>query len=119
MSRELTGDERSLLLFFEDCAVNKSGGVGGAHMNEDDIAIAKRWAKEGFIKFGRLKMRVIDKLTGIGKSTHYVVLSNEAWAFAATERKARAIRLLKSKNFIPAFLREEGVVGVLPSGESK
>jgi hypothetical protein len=86
-------DERSLLLFFESCAVDRAGRVGSLHMNAEDFAIAERWHAAGFVEFGRLTSRHIRPPSG-GRAalTHWCHLSDAAWAEAAAERRARAGR---------------------------
>lgn len=84
---EMTKDERSLLLFLETRAVDHAGKVQTAHMNADDFKIAASWDKTGFIKFGRVAFEDVNKF-----GSHWCSLSEEAWALAASERKARAGR---------------------------
>jgi hypothetical protein len=88
---EMTKEEKSLLLFLETQAVDYWGKVDIRHMNEDDMNIAERWNKEGFVKFGRICYKDI-KPAGVKVSTHWVNLSDKAWRAAGDERKARAIR---------------------------
>lgn len=88
---EMTKEEKSLLLFLETQAVDHWGQVDIVHMNQDDINIAERWNKEGFVKFGRIQFKDI-KPAGGRNSTHWVNLSDKAWEKVADERKARAIR---------------------------
>ena len=79
--------EKSLLLFFEECAVNHSGKVTCEQMNDADYAIAKRWNQADFISFGRVVAKDCDKY-----GTNWCKLSPEAWAIVSVERKARAER---------------------------
>ena len=90
----MTKDERSLLLFFETCAVDYGGKIDARHMNDEDFNIAKQWNTEGFIEFGRIRFHDI-----VGKQTHWVTLSIDAWVLAHTERKARAERLIAKQTF--------------------
>ena len=90
----MTKDERSLLLFFEDRAVDHSGRVQTAHMNADDMALAKRWDGEGFVCFGRIAS---EHLSDSG--THWCHLSDEAWSLASAARKARAARQWEARRW--------------------
>ena len=91
----MTKDERSLLLFLETRAVDYGGRVLTVHMNSDDVDIAKRWTKDGFLSFGRRKMEDIegDVSTPSHRATHLVELSDDAWAIAHEERRARNVRM--------------------------
>ena len=81
----LTKDERSLLLFLESRATDQGGRVKTAHMNAADMTIAEGWHREGFVGFGRIASEDLSEF-----GTHWCSLSDEAWALAAAERKARA-----------------------------
>lgn len=84
----------SLLLYLETCAVDKAGAVSQQRMNREDFDLAEAWDEIGFIKFGRINSRhlTVDR-------THWVELSDLAWAVAAVERKARAIRMLENRKW--------------------
>jgi len=84
---EMRRDERSLLLFFESCAVDLNGRVDAKRMNEKDFSIAKDWDFNGFICFGRI---VIDDHNSQGGN--WVELSEDAWSMAHQERRARHAR---------------------------
>lgn len=99
----LSRDERSLLLFLETRAVDYCGRVNGVHMNAADFAIAKRWAAEKFIAFGRVIAKCITS-----DGAHWVELSDEAWALAHAERKARAVRLWLERGFITTAEKRAG-----------
>lgn len=90
----MSKDERSLLLFFETCAVDYGGKIDVRHMNKEDMDIAKKWNKEGFVKFGRIKFHDI-----IGKHTHWCEFSEEAWKLAHQERRARCCRIMSHNTF--------------------
>lgn len=79
----MSKDERSLLVFLETELVNHGGKVDARHMNADDMAIARQWCSEGFIKFGRIKLHGITD-----NRTHWVEFSDEAWELAHAERRA-------------------------------
>lgn len=85
----MTSDERSLLLYLETRAVDHGGIVDTIHMNKEDMDIAKKWDKEGFVKFGRIKFHSI---TSAG--TYWCELSDEAWQLAHAERKAKCARIM-------------------------
>ena len=87
----MTSDERSLLLFFEYCAVDQWGKVDARHMNKEDFAIAEGWDKEGFVKFGRIKFHSIFPESN---QNHWTELSEEAWTLAHAERKAKYLRVI-------------------------
>jgi len=89
----MTSDERNLLLYLEVRAVDQGGLVDTKHMNKEDMEIAEKWDKEGFVKFGRIKFH------SIAESSHWCELSDEAWNIAHAERKARCKRIM-SKQFI-------------------
>lgn len=91
---EMTKAERSLLLFFESAAVEKSGRFMGACVNSDDMAIADQWMKEGFITYGRIKAEFCNSM-----GQHWVHLSEAAHVLAADERKARAKRMWESRTY--------------------
>jgi hypothetical protein len=80
-------DERSLILFFETCAVDRKGAVDSRRMNRDDFKIAERWNEEGFIRFGRIKGTDVTETR-----SHWVSLTEPAWQAAHLERRARASR---------------------------
>lgn len=90
----MTKDERSLLLFLESRSVDNSGRVKTVHMNADDMKLAERWNREGFVKFGRIAS---EDLTEYG--SHWCHLSDEAWQLAAAERKARASRTWEKRDW--------------------
>jgi hypothetical protein len=95
----VTAAERGLLLYLETRAVDYSGGVAPAMMNEADFAIAKRWNDEGYIKFGRIYSGDIPQATTFKTSTNWVELSEKAWQDAHAERRARAERMWAKRTF--------------------
>lgn len=95
-------DEIKLLLYFESRAVDHCGGVNPQYMNTENFQIAEKWNAEKFIKFGRISGRTIMKFGGMvlrEYSTHYVVLSYDAWNIAHQERKKRAERMWKKQRW--------------------
>lgn len=83
----MSRDERSLLLYFETCAVDLSGRVDARRLNSDDFEIAGRWSGTDFIGFGRIKSADHNS-----QGQHWVELSDEAWELAHQERRARNAR---------------------------
>ena len=53
--KEMSKDERSLLLFFEHNAVERRGKLSTDYMNAADLGITHEWNDNGFIRFGRVK----------------------------------------------------------------
>lgn len=90
----MTKDERSLLLFFESCAVDQNGKINTRHMNELDIEIAKKWHKEGFCQYGRIASENVNEF-----GSHWCKLSDEAWKLAHEERKARGLRAWNARTW--------------------
>lgn len=94
----LNSTEKSLLLFLETQAVDYFGKVATKHMNETDMLIAKRWLDEGYLtRWERLPAALVFGRDGKTASnprgeTHLVELSDEAWADAHAERRARHAR---------------------------
>lgn len=94
-----TKDERSLLLFLETRAVDHSGRVSTARMNDEDFEIATRWNEEEYVAFGRIAFEDIIELGTHNTSTHWCHLSPEAWSDVHELRRARAERLWESRTF--------------------
>ena len=94
---KITKDERSLLLFFETCAVDRAGKVDTRRMNDDDMKIGSAWNENDFVRFGRIKFTDISKPPSrlLPNYTHWCELSEEAWKEAHKERRARAERMAK------------------------
>ena len=88
---DLDVTELSLLLYLEDCSVNKGGRISHAHMNETDRRILDEWSEDGFVQTGRICME-----DGAG---NWVLLSEEAWVVAARERRERACRVWNSRKW--------------------
>lgn len=94
---KLTNDEKSLLLYFEDCLVNQRGYVVAARMNNIDFDIAKKWNKEKFISFHRVPFHDINQDKRFPR-THWVRLTEDAWTIAHQLRKERSERATKDLN---------------------
>lgn len=92
VNEELSKDERSLLLYLESNAVDYGGKLDARRMNKEDFDILKRWNDEGFVRFGRIAARDIQKLPS-HIFDHWVVLSEAAWEAARQERRARNVRV--------------------------
>ncbi len=92
MIEHMSKDERSLLLYFETAMVDYGGKIDCQRMNDIDMAIAKEWDESGFIRFGRIAFKDIQKF-GRTQFTHWCVLSDKAWEVAHAERRARAARI--------------------------
>ncbi len=90
--RLLNQDERSLLLYLEQCAVDHAGRMNILRVNDEDMTILKRWSSEGFIEFGRI---VLANCATNG--SNWVRLSDAAMEQAHAERKARALRMWRKR----------------------
>jgi len=104
MRKDVHGVERSkdffsLALFLETQLVDHGGEVVTAHMNSEDMDIAKDMEKEGLITFKRLPGGYVFGKTGNSRKASYRVEFNEKmWEIAHRERRDRAERLVpKSK----------------------
>jgi hypothetical protein len=98
---EMSKDERSLLLFFECASVDYGGKLNTAHMNADDMKLAAKWTKEGFVTFERIASKFLkDTNSMTGSKTHAVVMSEDAWALAHEERRERAKRVYSKKEWL-------------------
>lgn len=93
----MSRDERSLLVYFESVSVDAYAKIDQRRMNDIDREIAEDWNKKGFIKYGRVKASEIARSTS--KCTHFVILSDAAWALAHQERRNRANRTIILENF--------------------
>ena len=86
---EYSKDEKGLLLYLEDCLVNKRGKVTAARMNSIDFDIAKGWKEERLIDFQRIPFREIKRDTPFPE-THSVRFTTKAWELAHKFRRERA-----------------------------
>jgi len=91
----MTKTESSLLLYLETCAVDRAGRINTLRLNAADMAILDVWNQSGFVQSGRV---VSGCITGHGESM-WCHLSDAAFTSAATERRARADRLWKNRNY--------------------
>jgi len=81
---DMTREEKSLLLFFETRAVDYSGRVSVAHMNNDDREIAEKWNTEGFVLYGRIASDFVND-----RGANWCELSAEAWSIVHKLRQER------------------------------
>ena len=87
--KELTKDEKSLLMFFEYTAVDRWGWIDDVRkMNDDDIETMIKWNDEGFILSQRASRKRDEKI----QLTYIVRLSEAAWELAHQLRKEKALR---------------------------
>lgn len=82
-----TREELSLLLYVENVAVEKGGRLNLKMINAQDSLTLDAWKADGFIEYGRIRAADINSDGAL-----WVKLSEEAWAAAAAERRARAVR---------------------------
>jgi hypothetical protein len=95
---QMSDKELSLLIFFETCLVDKRGRVNIAHMNTEDMEIAKKWTKEKFVLFGEVSVKDVF-ISGFDTYSHWVRFSDKAWTLAHLEREARSRRMLKEADY--------------------
>lgn len=126
---DMTKDERSLLLYFEDCMVNRMGCVQPVHMNEGDFEIAERWHRDKFVSFVRCPYAFIRKdnpnRRAGGDYTHLVLLSDGAWKVAHQLREDRGNRQFSNliekrvngKLLVPAIEKAMDNLGLTVSSE--
>lgn len=90
----MTRDEQSLLLYLETCTTDNGGRVNHSRLNEADFNTATRWAREGFIGFGRIAAADVSYM-----GSHWVRLSDAAWKQVHQLRQARAERVWASRSY--------------------
>lgn len=93
-TRTMTRAEESLLLYLETRAVDHGGRIFDVNMNDEDRETAKRWAAEGYVGYGRIKVAFCQP----GKTT-WVSLSPAAHEDVARLRRARAARGWAERNY--------------------
>lgn len=89
-----TNDQRTLLLYFEDRLVNNAGRVDQGHINDEGRKQADVWNEAGLIGFGRIVARDCTKDGAL-----WVTFSGDAWEAAHKERRARAVRCWKERQY--------------------
>ena len=93
---EYTIKQASLLIYFHYCAIN-GGYVESRRMDAEEHCLAKTFEEEGLIRFRRLKMREIEKLTT--KASHKVMLTDAGFDLANHYHKERQARMLKDRPY--------------------
>lgn len=84
--KNMTRDEKSMLLYIETCCVDAGGLLEGRRMNIKDVEALDKLKKAGLLsQAGRIPFVHID----LGK-THYAELSDMGFALAHELRKERA-----------------------------
>ena len=91
----MSKDEKSLLLFLETRGVDYGGRINIKHMNQEDMQIAERWSKEGFLEFGRIVIRNHNS-----DGTHYVKIPDSTFMIAHKLRLERAKRMYLNKTWL-------------------
>lgn len=101
-----TRDEQQQQLLYLECrAVDNRGYVDVDKMNNSDFAISDKWHDASYIIFNRLK-----EAHFVGRSTHYVKLSDQAHRDAARFRMERAKRAQISWEALAGSNGKTGVV---------
>jgi hypothetical protein len=93
--RDLSREERSLLLFVETCAVDHAGAMSSKHLSSDDQKLLDRWNETGFVQSGRICFKDAERI----KRGQWCELSEDAWLLSRQERRERAERLLSSRRW--------------------
>ena len=101
---DLSKDQRTLLLYLETCVVDHAGRVNGQHMNDGDFAQAAQWDREGFVGFGRVASECVNQY-----GAHWVEFTDESWAAAHAERRARAERTRSRRTYRTTAEKRDGV----------
>jgi len=92
---KMSKDEKDLLMHLETRAVDYGGRVVMTHMNGTDVTIIKRWAKKGFIGFGRIRFEDTKAFS----STHWCEFTAESWKVVHQLRLARAKRVFGGRRW--------------------
>lgn len=87
----MTKYEINLLLYLETCAVDKSGVIDQAHLNDSDRTLLKEWGKNGYVGSGRI---------AAPKFGTWIRLSVVAWQTAHRERQSRAHRSFSKRTWL-------------------
>ena len=87
--KELTKDEKFLLLFLEDTVVNQWGIVDDLRkVSPEELEKMKEWNKIKFVLSKRVHRNKGEQI----HLTYAIRLSDDAWNLAQEERKAKALR---------------------------
>lgn len=100
MNKELTKDEKNLLMFLEYIAVDQWGWIDDVRkVNAGDLEIMKKWNEEGFVLSKRAsRKRSATPAGSEGIQLTYIVrLSEAAWELAHQLRKEKALRHIPDK----------------------
>ena len=103
----MSRDEKSLLLYFETCAVDLGGRVNTEKMNDEDMAITKRWTASRYIRFGRIIMKDHNSQGG-----NWVLLSDAALEDAHQLRLERMRRMEKNRQYTRTEEKNNGRMAV-------
>lgn len=95
MNAKLNKEEKSLLIYLECCAVDFGGRCDARRMNDEDFSKLEEWERSGFIKYGRIASKHCNR-----QGRYWVQLSAKAIKLAAQERKERAARMWKNRNWM-------------------
>lgn len=90
-ARELTKDQRSVLLYAECCAVDYGGLLDGRRMNADDHENLRQMQAIGWLTWGRIPSQLLGKHNFSQTSpTHWVKLTTKGWEMAHACRMIRS-----------------------------
>jgi hypothetical protein len=81
----MTHNEISLLLYLEDCLVQRRGFASGKRLDQEDLATAAGWTADGFL----MLRRTPDEEPQTERAW-FVRFSPAAWESAAADRRRRA-----------------------------
>lgn len=87
-TEQLDRDQKSLLLYLESCAVDKSGRLENEKLNAIDMENLDIWKEAGFLEWGRICYEDVT-----GKSSFWCQLSEDAISMAHKLRWERIHRL--------------------------
>lgn len=90
---EFDRQEKSILLYAEDCIVNNLGRMNPLKMNELDFLNLKKMKEEGLLDFGRLPFHEIERLqkyfNKLTLPTHWVSFTDDSLSLTWLMRKER------------------------------
>lgn len=90
-------EQHYLLMYLETCVVDHGGLVDCMKMSKDEFTLATQWNKSRFISFGRIKFSDVERMRG--KYTHWCEFSEDSWIEAHKQRRARAERMMKVREW--------------------
>ena len=100
----MNSNEKSLILFFETCAVDRAGAVDARRMNTGDHEVAGILAKDGVIE--PLERVASEDLTET--RTFKVTMTEKGWKLAAEFRRERADRMNDRRQWKTIREKREG-----------